>query len=113
MSLAREPSEPPAIPTHAGTPNRQILFRHPGYDNSNNVLLKLFTPDLGQDLKGHCLYVQYALEACAIIAGNRWDGSLLEMKDPSASARTDPTSMLQSNSCYKFRALILPKGCKR
>ena len=95
MSLAREPSEPPAIPAHAGTPNRQILFRHPGYGDSNNVLLKLFAPDLGQNSTGRGLYAQYALEACGIIAGNRREGWLSEVKDPGASARIDPTSILR------------------
>ncbi|KAI9861275.1 MAG: hypothetical protein M1813_005448 [Trichoglossum hirsutum] len=97
MSLIREPSEPLAIP---GTPNRQIRFRHPGYDDSNNVLLKLFAPDLGQNSTDRGLYAQYALEACGIISGNRWDGWLSEVKDPNVSARIDPTSILQKNSYY-------------
>ena len=100
MSLARELSEPPAIPARAGTPNRQILFHHPGYDDSNNVLLKLFAPDLGQNSTGCGLYAQYALEACGIITGNRWEGWLSEVKDPGASARINTTSILRKSSYY-------------
>lgn len=47
MSLTREPCEPPATLSRPAIPNRQILFRHPGYDDSNNVLLKLFALDIG------------------------------------------------------------------
>ncbi|KAF2728377.1 hypothetical protein EJ04DRAFT_591703 [Polyplosphaeria fusca] len=100
MSLTREPCEPPATPTRPAIPNRQILFRHPGYGDSNNVLLKLFAPDIGQDSAGRGLYAQYALHACGIIVGNRWDGWLSEVKDPDASARIDPTTILCNTSYY-------------
>jgi hypothetical protein len=46
-----------------------MLFHHPSYDDLNNVLLKLFAPDLGQNSTGRGLYAQYTLEACGIIAG--------------------------------------------
>ena len=82
MSLAREPYEPPTVPNRAGIPTRQILFLHPSYDDSNNVLLKLFTPDIGQDSTSRGLYAHYALQACGIVAGNCWDGWLSEVKDP-------------------------------
>ncbi|KAH8712037.1 hypothetical protein GQ44DRAFT_625931 [Phaeosphaeriaceae sp. PMI808] len=100
MSLTREPCEPPATPTRPAIPNRQILFRHPGYDASNNVLLKLFAPDIGQDSAARGLYAQYALYACGIVAGNRWDGWLSEVKDPDAPSRINPTTILQKTSYY-------------
>lgn len=100
MSLVREPSEPPVVPTRNGTQNRQILFRHPGYANSTNVLFRLFTPDSGQNLTGPGLYAQYALEACGIVAGNRWDGWLSEAREADTSAAIDPTSILQNSSYY-------------
>ena len=64
MSLSRDPAEPPAIPASAGTPTRHILFCHPGYEDSNNVLLKLFVPDLESEAGVRGLYAQYALDAC-------------------------------------------------
>ena len=101
MSLAREPPPPPTTPARIAISNRQILFRHPWYDDSNNVLLKLFAPD---PAAGRGLYAQYALEACGIVAGNRWDGWLSESKDPAiaaiAVATIEPTSILQRSSYY-------------
>lgn len=100
MDLARQPSEAPAIPHRAGSLVRRILLRHPGYDNSNNVLLRLFAPDLESNLAGRGLYAQYALEACGIIAGNRWEGWLSEVKEPDKSERIDPNSILRKSSYY-------------
>jgi HNH endonuclease len=104
MSLAREPPIPPSTPTRIANPNCQILFRHPGYDDSNNVLLKLFAPDPAAGASSRGLYAQYALEACGTIAGNRWDGWLSESKDPAvatiAAPRVEPTSILQKSSYY-------------
>lgn len=99
-SLAREPSEPLAVPTRNETQNRQILFRHPGYADPTNVLFRLFTPDSGPNLTGSGLYAQYALEACGIVAGSRWDGWLSEAQEAGASAAIDPTSILQKSSYY-------------
>ena len=46
------------------------------------------------------MYAQYALEACGIIAGNRREGWLSEVKDPNALARIDHTSILRKSSYY-------------
>ncbi|KAK1914308.1 hypothetical protein P3342_007554 [Pyrenophora teres f. teres] len=43
MPYARPPAPPPSLPD--SPPPRQILFRHPGYDDSNNVLFKLHAID--------------------------------------------------------------------
>lgn len=100
MNLAREPCAPPEVPSRVGGPRRQILFRHPGYHDSNNVLLKLFAPDLRPSSRGQGLYAGYALQACGIIAGNRWDGWLSEAKDHDPSIRIDSGSVLDKNSYY-------------
>lgn len=57
----------PAEPAEEFTGNtRRIKFRHPGY--ANQVLIALPAFDNGG------LHYGTALLACAIIAGNRWDG---------------------------------------
>ena len=48
----------------------RVCFRHPHYRAPTNVLLDLLAPD-GPD--GGLEY-GFALTACAVIAGNRWDG---------------------------------------
>ncbi|PVH98616.1 hypothetical protein DM02DRAFT_530748, partial [Periconia macrospinosa] len=90
----------PEVPPRVGGSRRQILFRHPGYHDSNNVLLKLFAPDLRPSSRGQGLYAGYALQACGIIVGNRWDGWLSETKDHDPSARVDSGSVLDKNSYY-------------
>ncbi|KAH7111094.1 hypothetical protein B0J11DRAFT_498739 [Dendryphion nanum] len=100
MSFAREPCEPPAVSARLGIPHRQILFRHPGYNEPNNVLFKLFAPDVAQGYTGRGLYAEYALQACGIVAGNRWDGWLSEAKDHDHSTRIDSASILYKSSYY-------------
>ena len=101
MSLAREPAVPP---TASLIESREILFRHPFYGDSNNVLLKLFASDPmtdGAGAAGLGLYAQFALDACGVIAGNRWDGWLSESKDSDVAATTiHPTSILLGGSYY-------------
>jgi hypothetical protein len=47
----------------------RISFRHPGYDDPDNVLLAIPALDLG------CrIHHATAKIACGIIAANRWDG---------------------------------------
>ncbi|PVH72188.1 hypothetical protein DL98DRAFT_470762 [Cadophora sp. DSE1049] len=63
--------------------SRYIIFRHPGYDDARNVLLKLFAPDASSfsssySSSGFGLHAGYALAACGVVAGNRWDGWLSE-----------------------------------
>ncbi|KAH7111789.1 hypothetical protein B0J11DRAFT_598420 [Dendryphion nanum] len=98
--FAQEPCEPPAVPACLGIPHRQILFRHPGYNEPNNVLFKLFAPDVGQDYTSRGLYAEYALQAYGIVAGNRWDGWLSEAKDHDYSTRVDSTSILHKSRYY-------------
>jgi hypothetical protein len=56
MVRVRAPAQPPSPPPFQQPPLR-ILFRHPGYDDSNNVLLKLHAPDTDDD-GHHGLYAQ-------------------------------------------------------
>lgn len=99
ISIVREPATPPDIPAPpiSRPLNREILFRHPGYNNSNNIMLKLFAPDTQDNTHG--LYARFALDACGVIAGNRWDGWLSRSKDPTA-LKEDPITILQEASYY-------------
>lgn len=53
-----------------------INFRHPGYSDSNNILFIL--PGLDHNEGG--IHFATALDACGIVAGNRWDGFFKETR---------------------------------
>ncbi|KAI0604561.1 hypothetical protein TUN205_11193 [Pyrenophora tritici-repentis] len=84
MPYARPLAPPPSLSD--SPPRRQILFRHPSYDDSNNVLFKLYAIDAatvgshdGEEETSQrpgtsSLYAQFALDACAILAGSRFNG---------------------------------------
>ncbi|CAI6225632.1 unnamed protein product [Periconia digitata] len=109
MNLSREPCKPPEVPRRFRGSRRQIFFRHPRYHNSNNVLLKLFAPDVGQSSQNYSLYAGYALQACGIIAGNCWDRWLLEARDSNSSALVNSTSTLDKSSYY-FHLPLIPSN---
>ncbi|KAH8701326.1 hypothetical protein GQ44DRAFT_732977 [Phaeosphaeriaceae sp. PMI808] len=112
MLYVREPTPLPSIPQ----PLRrwQIFFRHPGYDDSNNVLFKLYAMDTDTDGSHNTeqdgsqalgipgLYAQFALDACAVIAGNRTDGWLSTLRDPddARKAQIDAASILHARNYY-------------
>lgn len=95
MVQIRAPAPPPSAPSH---PQLQILFRHPGYDDGNNVLFKLHASDI-DDNGQPGLYAQLALDACTVIAGNCAGKCWLSLlRDGSASI--DPASTLRGRSYY-------------
>ncbi|KAL1796175.1 hypothetical protein ACET3X_004715 [Alternaria dauci] len=111
MPYARPPATPPQLPKLPRRP--QILFRHPGYDDSINVLFKLYAIDMetgggrgngeeaSQRPETPGLYAQFALDACAIIAGNRFDGWLSTSRNSDTrDTRVDPNSTLVERSYY-------------
>ena len=57
--------------------SHQIRFRHPGYPDSNNILLRL--PAFDHPEGG--FHYDTAITACGILAGNRWDGWLTESRE--------------------------------
>lgn len=67
--------------THSSTVSlgrgHQITFRHPAYPSFQDVLLRL--PALDHPSGG--IHHETARIACAIIAGNRWDGYFTEAID--------------------------------
>jgi hypothetical protein len=95
--LAREPATPPPVPAWDGLAPRfrQILIHHPLYDESCNVLLRLFAPDLPDG----GLHAEYVLVSCGIIAVNRWDGWLSETRE-GAAMQIDQTTILEKRSYY-------------
>jgi hypothetical protein len=95
MAQVRAPTQPPSPPQHR---QLQILFRHPGYDDGNNVLFKLQAPDTDGDGQPG-LFAQFAIDACAIIAGNRAGRGWLSLSRD-GSAPIDPTSTLRKRSYY-------------
>ena len=96
MSLARPAVEPPR-PSDDAPPAYYTFIRHPGYNDANNTLLKLYAPD-GHDTGACGLWAQYALDACGIVVGNRTDGWLSETRD--ARAAVAPSSLLSKRSYY-------------
>ncbi len=79
VMYVRAPATPPNITLAPPSQVRYIIFRHPGYDDARNILLKLFAPDASSSASsGIGLHAGYALAACGIVAGNRWDGWLSE-----------------------------------
>ena len=112
MPYARPPAQPPSLPK---LPRRHhVLFRHPGYDDSNNVLFKLYAIDAATDGTHNGeegasqrpgtsgLFAQFALDACAIIAGNRFNGWLSTSRNPDEAhnTRVDAGSTLVARSYY-------------
>jgi HNH endonuclease len=63
--------------TISSNPSHQIRFRHPGYPDSNNILLKLPAFDHPEGGFHH----DTAITACGIVAGNRWNGWLTESRE--------------------------------
>lgn len=69
---ARQPYSRPQHPTDPlilREGPRQIRFLHPGYTGQQSLLLALPALD-----KPNGIHHQTALDACAIVAGSRWDG---------------------------------------
>jgi hypothetical protein len=120
MVKVRAPTQPPSSTQHR---QLQILFRHPGYDDGNNVLFKLQAPDTDDDGQPG-LYAQLAIDACAIVTGDfAGRGWLSLLRDDCAPI--DPTSTLHERSYYfhldaaedpypivpNFRQWIYPHDC--
>ncbi|KAI7082863.1 hypothetical protein KC356_g8023 [Hortaea werneckii] len=76
--------------------SKRVAFHHPGYgDSGDNVLIRLPAPD-GQ--QGGITY-DFALEACAILACNRFDGYFTEHGN---AQRVDPSDGIIPPGDYDF-----------
>jgi hypothetical protein len=97
----REPCHPEPVHMPSG---RDVLFRHPGYPDTQNILFSLSALDGPGDGGVHH---DTARVACALLADARWDGFLSLTRDgPPAVAGPDD---ILTGSSYYFR-LLDPDG---
>ena len=98
LRLRQAPTPKPADPNDISTnPHHKIIFRHPGYsdDSYQNVLLTI--PAFDHPEGG--LHHSTALLACAIVAGNAWNGYLTETREgPKVDA--DVVEVLRGRTYY-------------
>lgn len=81
------------------TSSQRLVVRHPGYtDDDTNELLALVATDGGLEAPG----VQYGLvhTACAIFAGNRFDGWLSKTRDATIRGAITPQDLLPVDTYY-------------
>lgn len=81
------------------TSSPRLVVRHPGYpDDNSNELLALVATDGSTDTPG----VQYGLvhTACAIFAGNRFDGWLSRTRDTTMGEALAPQALLPVGDYY-------------
>ena len=83
-------------------PPKDIQFLHPGYADSGPQVL-FFLP--AADANG-CLHHETARTACAIIAGNRFEGFLSEDQAGQKPVADDPEAGLSLDQYY----FQVPKG---
>ena len=97
-SLVRKPYPKPSHKDSGKTiplNDRRILFRHPGYDGGDNVVLTMpaFEPGGG-------IHHATAKIACGIIAGNRWDGYFTTDKAGQHRVENSPDTILMGDEYY-------------
>ncbi|KAH0240860.1 hypothetical protein KCU71_g24079, partial [Aureobasidium melanogenum] len=73
-----------------------VTFRHPGYRDEHNIIMVLPALD---DAQGG-IHHETALTACAVVAGNRWDGFLREQG--TGSRVTTPRDGILKGKDYFF-----------
>lgn len=73
-----------------------VTFRHPGYRDEHNIIMVLPALD---DAQGG-IHHETALTACAIVAGNRWNGFLREQR--TGSRVTTPRDGILKGKDYFF-----------
>ncbi|KAI9771266.1 MAG: hypothetical protein M1840_002236 [Geoglossum simile] len=75
--------------------NHGVRLRHPGYSDTGNILMVLPALDHAQGGIHH----ETARTACAIIAGNRWEGFLTETRTGGA-VQAGPDGILRGKNYY-------------
>ena len=73
----------------------KIRIRHPGYDDSNNVLLELYA----YDHPNGGIHYETACISCGILAGNRWDG-ILTLHSEYRGESPPSNGILIGEDCY-------------
>lgn len=84
-----------------------MTFRHPGYRDEHNIIMVLPALD---DAQGG-IHHETALTACAIVAGNRWDGFLREQG--TGSRVTTPRDGILKGKDYFFCSVPSTVAVKR
>jgi hypothetical protein len=101
LRLVKAPE--PSLPTHsfAGSRENSIKIKHPGYpdDYEQNVLMVLYA----FDRHGGELRYGTALVACALVAGNAWDGFFTRHRDGPPVDLKDDDILLEKS--YYFHVL--------
>jgi hypothetical protein len=97
---AREPYPPPThsdlgAPLPKNNNSYNVHFRHPGYPDTNNILLVL--PALDSSEGG--IHHETARIACAIVANCTWEGFLTETREGQRIA-TEADSLLMLKNYY-------------
>jgi hypothetical protein len=75
--------------------SHKISFRHPGYDDPDNVLLAMPALDLGGGI-----HHATAKITCGIIAANRWDGYFTTDKAGQMRVESSEDDILLGRSYY-------------
>jgi hypothetical protein len=94
---ARQPYSRPQHPTNPlilEPSPRLIQFLHPGYPPINSLLLAL------PALDGDGIHHLTAFYACAIVAGNCWDGYFSLDQEGNVRVQADPQSSLTAGKYY-------------
>ena len=85
-----------------------VTIRHPGYPDGSNMLLNLAATDPAIDHDpehnnfGGALSAEFALLACGIVVGNRWDGYLSTNK--AGDNEVDMLSSMQRDYYYHVKS---------
>lgn len=77
---------------------RQIRFLHPGYPDEHSLLLALSALD-----SPNGIHHQTALDACAIVANNRWDGFFTLDRHGGERVPTDDMNVSLDADAYYFQ----------
>jgi hypothetical protein len=93
--LVWSPYAPPSHPDKSEAPSvyKHVEIKHPGYNETCNTLLTLPPLDAGG------VHHETVRIACAIIAGNRWDG-FLTLDKPGEVAVPESETILGAQRYY-------------
>ncbi|ATY62394.1 hypothetical protein A9K55_008015 [Cordyceps militaris] len=95
------PAHPEAPLTSGGEESKKIRLRHPGYADSDNILISLVALDDGG------LHHETARVACAVLADFRWNG-YLSLTTTGEPIEEGPDDILTEGNYY-FHVPDLPK----
>lgn len=104
-SLYPTPSHPDGGICDTELSCRKVRIHHPAYKDDSYTLIAF----IGLDHPAGGIHHETARIACAILAGNRWDGFLTETRT-GERIREDSNSILQKSKYYFRLPNISPDG---